>query len=112
MGVICMMGPVMRSFTCFLIFLLLAGSAGLTAAEERRVIENHSFGIFTTEGGGVVVSLQNDNCVGHYRVASGKTVISEGQIDFRLLPVTNIPFGGNDLQVACIAGNRLGVVIR
>jgi hypothetical protein len=104
------MKSAVKSLT-FLTFMLV-GSAGLTAAEERRVIENNSFGIFTTEEEKVVVSLYNDNCVGYYRVASCEMVISEGQIDFRLLPVTNIPFGGKDLQVTCIARNRLGVVIR
>jgi hypothetical protein len=102
----------MRMFIRFLLIMLMTGSASQVAAEERRVIENHSFGIFTAEEGGVAISIQNDDCVGHYRVAGWKTVLHEGKIDFRLLPVTNIPFGGKDLQVACIAGNRLGVVIR
>jgi hypothetical protein len=98
---------------CFLvIFIIMAGGVDSAAARGQRIIENQAFGVFATEGGRVVVSLHNDNCVGYYRVASGKVVVGEGEVDFRALPATVIPFGETDLEVACVAGNRLRVVVR
>jgi hypothetical protein len=102
----------MKKQLLLVLCLLAAASTGFANAGERRIIENQGFGVFTTDEGQVMLSLRNDNCVGHYRVASGKTIIDEGSVDFRILPVTNIPFGERDLRISCIADNRLSVVFR
>lgn len=74
-----------------------------------RIIENHSFGVFTDANSKAILFMQNDDCIGKYSVANGEIVIGEGRIDFRNKTPQDIPFGRTELEVTCIGGNKLRV---
>jgi hypothetical protein len=92
-------------------FIFLLGHAGMALGQER-LIENHGFGIFTAEDGRTVLYLRNEECIGGYKVANGEVILGEGKVDFRHEPSFEIPFGGKELVVSCVGGDRLRVVVR
>jgi hypothetical protein len=74
--------------------------AAPTVFAERKLIRNHTFGIFQSRSGNVFLHIRNDDCKATYRAVVNEIILGEGTVDVSVQEIA-IPFGRADLILRC-----------